>query len=939
MKIKFFSLLLFMFSLGIAFGQNTKTDLTTLLPVDPKVRIGKLENGMVYYIRQNKKPEKRVELRLVINAGSLMETDAQQGLAHFTEHMCFNGTANFPKNELVNFLQTIGVKFGADINAYTGFDETVYMLQIPTDKEGLLEKGYQVIEDWAHNVSMDSKEIDKERGVITEEWRLGLGANDRMSKKYFPVIFKDSKYADRLPIGKIDIIKNFKHETIREFYRDWYRPNLQAVIVVGDIDLDAAEAKIKQHFGGIKNPENEKTRVVSDLPGNKEPLIAITTDKEATNNVVMLFYKHPHTIKKTVGDYKDYLMEQLYNGMLNSRLSEISLKTDAPFIGASTSYGRFLARTGDAYTSYAMSKENQIDKSLEVVLLENERVKKFGFLASELERQKEEILSNMEKSAKEADKTESANFCSEYADHFLSQEPIPGVKNELKYTKKLLPEITVEEINALAKKWITDENMALVVMAPEKEGIKVPSKEEILAVIKNSKTKQLEPYVDNFKTEALLDEELKGSKVIAKNENKGVGFTELTLANGIKVILKPTEFKNDEILVSAYSPGGHSLYPDQDFLSANFSSTIVDQSGIANFDNVQLEKKLKGKVVQISPYISDITEGFNGSSTPKDFETLLQLTYLYFKSPRKDTTAFNTFIGQMKSQLKFIKANPQFAFYDTTYKIAYQNSPRVIIAPSEEQLSKISLNKSFQIYQDRFADASDFKFFFVGNFDVDSITPMIEKYIGSLPVTNRKETWKDVSPEFAKGINDIKFQKGSEKQGMVGMIMSGSIEWNDKNKLSIALLQEIIDIKLVEVIREKMSGVYSPQAMINMEKLPKPEYNVMVMFGCSPKMANKLTKAVFGIMKDLSKKGPSSIDLEKAKETVIRERETNMKKNDYWLSKLESAYKNEEDINKMLTFEEQLKAITIEDLKLISQKCFTKDHYVRVVLEPEKAKK
>jgi len=936
MKIKVLSILMILFSFSIAIGQNTKTDLNTPLPLDPKVRIGKLDNGMVYYIRQNKKPEKRVELRLVNNVGSLMETDAQQGLAHFTEHMCFNGTTNFPKNELVNFLQTIGVRFGADINAYTSFDETVYMLQIPTDKEGLLEKGYQVIEDWAHNVTMDSKEIDKERGVITEEWRLGLGANDRMSKKYFPVIFKGSKYADRMPIGKIDIIRNFKHETLREYYKDWYRPDLQAVIVVGDINVDSAEAKIKQHFGKIKNPENPKPRPVYDIPGNTEPLIAIETDKEATNNMVMLFYKHPHNVKQTIGDYKEYLMEELYNGMLNARLSEIALKADAPFVGASTSYGGFLGRSSDAYTSYAMAKENQIEKSLEVVLSENERVKKFGFLETEFERQKEELLSNMEKAAKEADKTESANFCSEYADHFLSQEPIPGVKNELKFTKKLLPEITLAEINALAKKWITDENMALVVTAPDKEGVKVPTKEQILNVIKNSKTKQLEAYIDNFKSEPLLAEELKGSKVTAKVENKEIGFTELTLANGIKVVLKPTDFKNDEILVSAYSPGGHSLYPDQDFLSANFSATIVDQSGIANFDNVQLEKKLKGKVVQISPYISEIKEGFTGSSTPKDFETLLELTYLYFKSPRKDTAAFNTFIGQMKSQLKFIKANPQFAFYDTLYKTSYPNAPRIILAPTEEQLNKINLDKAFSIYQDRFADASDFKFFFVGNFDVDSITPLIEKYIGSLPIINRKENWKDVSASFAKGENEIKFYKGTEKQGMVGLLMSGNIEWNDKNKLSIAMLQEIIEIKLVEVIREKMSGVYSPQAMINIDHYPKSEYNVMVMFGCSPKMADKLTKAVFGIMKDMIKKGPSQIDLDKAKEAIKRERETNLKKNNYWLHKLESAYMNEEDINKSLEFDNQVNAMSIEDIKQISQKCFTKDHYVRVVLMPEK---
>jgi zinc protease len=939
MKIKFLSFLLAAFMLSSLFAQDAKLDLSKPIPIDTKVRIGKLDNGLMYYIRQNKKPEKRVELRLAVNAGSVLETDLQQGLAHFTEHMCFNGTTHYPKNELVNFLQTIGVRFGADINAYTSFDETVYMLQIPTDKEGLLEKGYQVIEDWAHNVTLDGKEIDKERGVITEEWRLGLGANDRMRKKYFPIIFKGSKYADRVPIGTYENLQSFKHESLREYYHDWYRPDLQAVIVVGDVNLDSAEAKIKQHFGGIKKAENPKPRINFDLPPNNEPLIAIATDKEATGNMVMLFYKHPHAVKKVIGDYKEYLMEQLYTEMLNARLSELSLKPDAPFIGASTNYRQFLARSGDAYSSYAAAKENQIDKSLEIILIENERVKKYGFLESEFERQKEEILSRMEKSAKEADKTESANFCSEYVDNFLSGEPIPGIKNELKFTKKLLPEISLAEVNALGKRWVTDDNMALVITAPEKEGVKVPTKDQILAIISNTKNKQIDPYVDNFKTEPLLAEDLKGAKVVNKKENKEVGFTELTLANGVKVVLKSTDFKNDEILVSASSLGGHSLYPDQDFISANFSSQIIDQSGIANFDNVQLEKKLKGKVVQISPYISEIKEGFNGSVTPKDFETLLQLTYLYFKSPRKDTTAFKTFTSQMKNQLKFIKANPQFAFYDTLYKSSYPGSKRMIILPTEQQINQIELDKVYQIYQDRFADASDFTFFFVGNFDIDSITPMIEKYIGSLPSLNRKESWKDVSTDFAKGINEIKFHKGTEKQGMVGLLMSGKLEWNDKNKLCIGLLQEVMDIKLVEVIREKMSGVYSPQASMSMEHYPRQEYNLMVMFGCAPKGADKLTKAVFGIMKDLMKKGPSTVDFEKAKETLIRSRETNLKKNNYWLSKLESAYFDGDDINQVLTFEQRLNSITIDDIKQLAQKCFTKDHFVRVVLMPEEAKK
>ena len=531
----------------------------------------------------------------------------------------------------------------------------------------------------------------------------------------------------------------------------------------------------------------------------------------------------------------------------------------------------------------------------------------------------------------------AANFCSEYVDNFLSKEPIPGVKNELKYLKKLLPEIKLEDINALAKKWITEDNMALVVSAPEKDGVKVPTKEDILNVIKNSKTTKLEPYVDSFKDEPFLTETLKGSKVVATKEDKEVGFTELTLANGIQVILKPTDYKNDEILVSAYSPGGISLYPDKDYISAKFASTIIDQSGIGNFDNIQLEKKLKGKIVQVSPSISEIQEGITGSSTPNDFETLLQLTYLYFKSPRKDTSAFNTFISQTKNQLKFVKANPQYTFYDTLYKVAYPNASRMILIPTQEQLDKVNLDVLYNIYKDRFADASDFKFFFVGNFAVDTLIPMIEKYIGSLPATNRKETWKDVSPKFATGIKDIEVKKGTDPQSMVGILMSGDIDYNDKNFLGVRVLNEVLEIKLIEVIREEMSGVYSPQAQITMSKYPKADYDLMVMFGCGPKNANKLTKAVFKIMKNIQKNGPTQVDLDKAKETIIRERETNLKKNNYWLSKIQQSYFLGEDINQMMSFETRLKALTLDDIKTLAAKIFTfNDHYVRVVLVPEK---
>jgi zinc protease len=939
MKKQFFTTsLLFLFVVGssLLFGQTTQIDLTTPIAVDPDIRIGKLDNGLVYYIRYNKKPEKRVELRLAVNAGSILENDDQQGLAHFMEHMNFNGTKTFPHNELIDFLQKTGVKFGADINAYTGFDETVYMLQLPTDDTALLNKGYQVLEDWSHNALLDDKEIDKERGVIVEEWRLGLGAQDRMMKKFFPIVFKGSVYANRIPIGKVDIIQNCKHDLIREFYHDWYRPDLQAVIVVGDIDPAIAEAQIKAHFSNIKNPSSERPRTEFDIPDNKEPLIAVTTDKEATENYVLMFYKHPLKKEKNLGDFKDKMMAELFTGMLNNRFNEISQKQTSPYVFASSEYGQFLARNKDAYMVNAMSKENQIDKTLDILLAENERVKRFGFTKTEFERQKEEMLSQYDKAAKEYDKTESMSLTNEYVDNYLTGDPIPGAQKAYKYVKNLLPEIKLEDINALAKEFVTDDNMALVVMAPDKDGVIVPSETEILNIIKNSKSTDLQPYIDNFKEEPLVTADLKGSKVVGKKENAELGFTELTLANGVTVVLKPTHFKNDEILLSAYCLGGNSVFPDQFFMSANYATRVIEMSGAGNFDNVELEKKLKGKNVEVHPYISDVKEGFRGNSTPQDLETMMQLVYLYFNAPRKDTTAFHAFMSQLENQLKFMKSSPMMSFYDTLYKTVYPGYKRMVIFPTPEQLKQIDLNLLFKIYHGTFENARGFKFFLTGNFSIDTITPLITKYLGSLPSYNDVVTWKDVSPKFSEGVVKTTLYKGTDPQGMVGIVMSEPFDYNPRDLLELSMLKEIISIKLIEVIREKMSGVYSPQVMINADHYPKSKYQFLVMFGCSPKAANKLTNAVFGEIKKIMKNGPTETDLNKAKETLIRARETDLEKNDFWLNKIESVYFDGTDPATILNFKDRVNAVSLQDLKIAANNYLKLKHYVKVVLKPEK---
>lgn len=922
---------------GSVFAQKP-LDLNAPMPVDKNVRVGKLENGLTYYIRKNALPANRVELRLVTNAGSLQENEAQLGLAHFTEHMAFNGTKNFPKNQLVNYLQSIGVRFGAEINAQTGFDETMYMLQIPTDKPEFVEKGYQVISDWAHNLLMDSKEIDAERGVIIEEYRTGLGADDRMRKKWFPIAFYNSLYANRLPIGTLQNLQTFKYETIRQFYADWYRPNLQAVVVVGDVNLDSAEAKIKQYFSEIKNPTNAKERQVVDVAGNKEPLVSIVTDKEATGTMFLYFTKHKAIPNKTIGDYRQKLVNNLYNAMMSARLRELQLDPNCPFTMADASYGGFLARTMEAYMCYATPKENQIEETFRVLIRENERVKQFGFLQSELDRAKEDVLSRYESASKEVDKTESANFCSEYVQNFLVQEPIPGAKTEFNYAKKLMDNITLEEISILAKKWLTDENQVIVITAPEKAGIKIPTEKQVLEVLNDPKLRTVTAYVDNFKPQPLLSKELTPKAIVSKTENKEIGTTELVLSNGIKVILKPTDFKNDEILMYAKSQGGLSLIDAVDYPSGFLATTIIDRSGVGEFDNSQLEKKLKGKNISISPYIDQTSEGFNGSVTPKNIETLFQLTYLYFDAPRKDQKAFESVVSEMINQMKLLGNNPIVTFYDTLSKAITQNDPRQIAIPTEEFIKKANYEKAWSIYKDRFSNAGDFTFFFVGAFTIEEITPFIEKYLANLPNTGRKETFKDVLNKFPAKSMDITVKKGTDDKGMVGIIFKEDYVWNDINNLHLNMVKEVLFIKAIEIIREKMSGIYSPQLQLQLEKNPTSSFTLMAMFGCSPKMEKKIVAAMVSIIKEIQKNGPTEVDLNKVKEQLLRQRETDIKTNEFWLNKLSTLNFNGDPITNVTGFEARVKAVTINDLKEAAKMIKT-DHFVKVALIPDGKKK
>ncbi len=931
-RLSFLLLLTSLVFIGSGFAQNEE-NLNTSIPIDPDIKKGKLDNGITYYIKKNKKPENRMELRLAVNAGSILEDDDQQGLAHLVEHMAFNGTKNFSKSEIVDYLESVGVKFGPHLNAYTSFDETVYMLQIPTDSKDIIEKGFQILEDWAHNVSFEDEEIDKERGVVIEEWRLGRGANARMRDKYYPVLFQGSQYAKRLPIGKKHILESCSYETLKKFYKDWYRPDLMAVVVVGDFDVNEMETLIKSHFSKVPVKKDPRERINFDVPDHTEVLVSVNTDKEASGTMVRLYYKHDKIAEdKTIGEYRESIKRQLYNGMINSRLDELNQKADPPFIYGYTYYGG-LNRNKDAYVSVAMVKEEGILRGIKTLAEENERVLKFGFTQTELEREKTATLRYMDKALKENGKSQSRQYASEFIRNYFTDEPIPGIAYENELHKRFMPGITLEEINRHAETWITDENMVLVVTAPDKEGLKVPSA-DILATLGKAKSTKLLAYEDITVDKPLLNSEPKATKITRTTLINEIDLTELKLANGIVVYLKPTDFKNDEVRFRAYSKGGSGLYPEKDDVSSSFASELINSSGVGDFDNISLSKKLSSKIVRVSPFISELSEGLSGSASPEDLETMFQLIYLYFTQPRKDITAYKALISKYKGWLQNRGASPNAAFSDTFNVTMAQYHPRR--RPFTEALiDEFDLEKAFEIYQDRFADASDFVFFFVGNFDIEQMKPMIEIYLGGLPSTSRNENWKDPGVRTPVGVIKKTVYKGIEPKSSVRIAWTGSFDYNFENRFALESMLRVLRIKLRESMREDKGGVYGVGCWGSPSKHPVQQYRITISFGCAPENVDDLIKTAFAEIERLKQKGADEKELTKIKEIYTRERETKLKENNTWLSELQFYYTIGENLANIISFDKHIDKLSSKDIQKAAGLYFNMDNYVQVVLKPE----
>jgi len=910
------------------------------IPTDPNVRIGKLENGLTYYIRHNELPENRADFYIAQKVGSILEEENQRGLAHFLEHMCFNGTTNFPGKALINYLETIGVRFGENLNAYTSIDETVYNIaNVPVIRDGIVDSCLLILHDWANDLTLDPKEIDNERGVIHEEWRTGQGAMMRMYEQALPKAFEGSKYGHRLPIGTIEVIDNFPHQALRDYYEKWYRPDQQGIVVVGDIDVDKVEAKIKEIFSPIEMPANAAERVYEKVPDNKEPIITIAKDKEQPSTMIYIWHKHPATPNEAKGNI-GYLVQNyifsMISHMLNARLDELRQNANPPYIMAVTEDTDFLlAKTTQAFAGIAVSKEDGIPTAISALVREIERARKFGFTASEYARAKADYLRALESAYNERDKMRNNQYVQEYISHFIDNEPIPGIELEYTIMNQLAPSIPVEAINSILPQLVTDENIVINIFGPDKEGMVYPTEAEILDVLNKTKAEEITAYVDKVSDEPLMKETPKAGKIV-KTEEGPFGSTVLTLSNGVRVVVKNTDFKADEIRMTAYSPGGTSIFGTGEALQVKMLNSVAGLGGLGNFSNVDLEKVLAGKKASISPSVNNLTERVNGSCSPKDFETLMQLVYLTFTAPRMDDAAFESFKQRTKASLANQEADPSIALVDTLNKEMYGNHPMAMRVKAE-MIDQIDYNRIMEMYKDRFKEAGDFTFLFVGNINLEEAKPLIETYLGGLPTINRKENFKDIKLDIQKGARKNLFEKQMETpKASVLSIISGNCPFNLKNSLLMTMLSQIMDMVYTETIREKEGASYGVGTAGQLNCYPKEEAIFQIVFDTDPTKREKMEQIVMSELQKVAQEGPRPEHLAKVKEFLLKKHLENMKENGYWVNQLLDYYFSNIDMN--TNYEKQVNEMTVEDVKNFTKALLDQGNIIEVTMTAKEAK-
>ena len=923
MKHLFHSLLAVAFVLCAGFQQAVAQQMQfPPLPVDKNVRIGQLDNGLTYYIRHNKLPENRAEFYIAQKVGSILEEPQQRGLAHFLEHMAFNGTKNFPGDDkglgVIPWCETVGIKFGTNLNAYTSIDETVYNISnAPIDRTGVLDSCLLILHDWSNYILLKDDEIDKERGVIREEWRSRNSGMLRVYTDLLPTIYQGDKYADCMPIGSIDVINNFPYKDIRDYYHKWYRPDLQGIVIVGDIDVDTVEAKLKAVFADVQKPVNPAERTYYPVTDNKEPIVAIGTDKEVDDPSIEIYFKQdatPDSEKNNVGYLASQYMTSMISSMLNARLSELVQSANPPFTRASSYYSDFfVAKTKEAFALSASSKADGIETALKTLLQETERARRFGFTESEYARARANYLQSLESAYNEREKTKHGSYVREYVQNFLNGEPIPGIEAEYAMMNQLAPNIPLQAMNMVMQQLVPDSNQVVIIAGPAKEGLKYPTKEEVINLLKGMKDLDLQAYVDKVSDEPLMKEAPKGGKIISEKEGDIYGSTKLVLSNGVTVYVKKTDFKADEIRMKGTSLGGKSIFPDKDALNFAVMDNVIAVGGLGNFSQVDLTKVLAGKKVSVNAGLGATTENVFGTCSPIDFETMMQLTYLTFTAPRKDAEAFESFKNRIKAQLESAQANPLSSINDSLQKAMYNNHPRVVMM-KPEMVDQIDYDRILEMYNDRFKDASDFTFYFVGNIDLETAKPLIAEYLGALPAINRKETFKDTKMSIRKGVYKNEYAKEQQTPtATIVFLYSGKAPYTLKNDILLSFATQVLDMVYTEEVREKEGGTYGVNCFGDLQKYPKEQLLLQIVFQTDPAKKDKLAGIVVDELKKLAAEGPSDVHLQKVKEYMLKKYADNQKENGYWMNNLNDYFYYGMDMTEGYT--DIVNSITAKDIQ------------------------
>ncbi|MDR0970155.1 MAG: insulinase family protein [Lentimicrobiaceae bacterium] len=897
----------------------------TALPIDPNVRYGVLDNGLTYYIRHNNLPEKRAEFYIAQKVGSILEEENQRGLAHFLEHMAFNGTENFPGKTMLDYLERNGIKFGQNINAGTGIEQTVYMItNVPTTNKGLVDSCLLVLHDWSSFISLEEAEIDKERGVILEELRSRNNAQQRMWEVMLPEMYPNSPYGNRLPGGLPEVVASFEYQVLRDYYAKWYRPDLQGIIVVGDIDVDEIEAKIKTMFADIPAPVNPAERTKFEVADNADPIVSICADPEATNYQLLLFYKHnpfPEEVKGTM-EYVmiDYVLN-IISEMYNNRMEELRQKSQPPFVYGYGYYGDFyVSQTKDAWTGAAVAKDaTGIDEALRAIVHENNRMRQHGFTNSEYERAKADFLQRIESEYNDRNTQKHGKYVRECLNHFMENDPMPGIEYLYNtYSQMIIPALPLEIVNQMASQFVTDNNMVIALAAPLKEGEKLPTKEELLAIVLDANNDPVEPYLETVSDEPLMATIPKAGKVKKEVLLPEFEAIEWELSNGARVVYKPTKFKEDEIRMSAYSFGGTSVLKQDNIETIKNIESLITIGGVGNFSAVDLPKVLAGKKASVTPYINVLAEGLRGSSSPKDLETLMQLIHLYFTQARSDEEAFQSYLTRTKAILENMEANPMITLQDSLIDVMYNNHP-LAVRTKVEDLEKIDYKLAMDIYKNRFADPNNFTFFFVGNIDPDQLKTLSEQYIGSLKPTKRKESWKDNGLAIVKGDRSSRYEKKMETpKTTVFMAYNGDMEYSLENETYMEVLTSILDIVYTEKIRENEGGTYGVSVFGSLTKRPKETFVMQIVFETNDEIYEKL----MGIAKDelelIAKEGPSEVNLNKVKEFMLKDFQEEKQENRFWMNALTTYY--QDDMNTIDGYEKLINNITADTIKKFAEK-------------------